>query len=439
MVEITLRLPSRRLHGRLEPRAESSSAPLEGEEAALPSDPDMLVELGKAEAAAILHLERSNSELLAALQAEEDDDFRAAVEDNRATLARKYARLAEIGARLGRELAPRAAVGPKASSSSSGAASPRSAVGDDAAATLARMRTLLQRVKRKAAGISASSSAPASPSSGSQPRGGPGDDSVGTLSRMQNLLQRLKRKAAELEDEALAGELGGLTITSAWMECEERERKVARLHESQQTDSSAGPARTTPKPEPPVDVAAIAAPTAPAAPAAPTTPSAAAASPLRTQEEASPRGGDCAGDAAAAADLRTEERLRSLLRSLKRKAAELEEEAVIDSLRGLSVAAAARPPPPLPLLFPTAGSSCAAPSLALGPPCAVGGAGAGADASMSGGGDAYVSDCGGGISGGGGDSGGGCPTPTPRGVDDVSGRGGGCATPRGAARPRLQS
>jgi len=138
---------------------------------ALPQDREMLLELGRAEATAIRHLERSNTELLAALEVDEDSDFRLAVNDNLAVLERKYVRLADIGTKLGQPVPPSRGPASAWADSSCPSASSRSrtrdssqdmafdiksiGVADNDASTLSRMHTLLQQVKRKASALEA--------------------------------------------------------------------------------------------------------------------------------------------------------------------------------------------------------------------------------------------------------------------------------------------
>mmetsp|Transcript_109262 Transcript_109262/g.210046 ORF Transcript_109262/g.210046 Transcript_109262/m.210046 type:complete len:106 (-) Transcript_109262:12-329(-) len=62
----------------------------------LPDDITELRQVREAELIRIHHLERSNEEILEALQAEEDSDLREALEDNKLALEQKHARIREI-------------------------------------------------------------------------------------------------------------------------------------------------------------------------------------------------------------------------------------------------------------------------------------------------------------------------------------------------------
>lgn len=94
MVEISV--PRLGVQGRLEPQKSDRTQPL-------PDHPELLAALGRTEATSIRHLERSNKELVAALEVCEDSDFRTALEENAKILKAKYARLTEISAKLGSE------------------------------------------------------------------------------------------------------------------------------------------------------------------------------------------------------------------------------------------------------------------------------------------------------------------------------------------------
>jgi len=258
-------------------------------EVPLPDDLDILGELGRAEATAIRHLERSNAELLAELQVAEDADFRAAVEENWVVLQRKYVRLTEISERVSLGLVLRARLCAAEPSSGSlgagqGSAWDGSPVGTDS--TIAAVAAV------------------------APPSGAGGDDIATTLTRMQTLLRQVKRKASELEDDLMVGELGDLTLAPRW------ERKVPRLHESSTSPMS-----------------------------------------LRGADDSGGTGegggeaaaeGSSAGDGGTSRlegplpphvlqDADTTERLGALLRGVRRKAAELEEDVVTGSLCGLSL------------------------------------------------------------------------------------------------------
>mmetsp|Transcript_5013 Transcript_5013/g.11382 ORF Transcript_5013/g.11382 Transcript_5013/m.11382 type:complete len:106 (+) Transcript_5013:62-379(+) len=62
----------------------------------LPDDITELRQLKEAELMRIHHLERSNAEILEALESEEDPELRLAIEDNKVALEKKHARIAEI-------------------------------------------------------------------------------------------------------------------------------------------------------------------------------------------------------------------------------------------------------------------------------------------------------------------------------------------------------
>jgi len=268
-------------------------------EAPLPDDLELLSELGRSEATAIRHLERSNEELLAELRVAEDVDFRTAVEENYAVLQRKYARLAEISERvsLGLLLRARLERGSGASSSGAGQGIARDSmvVGPEPAP--------LSSAAAAAAAIAAVTPAA-------------GDDAAATLTRMQTLLRHVKRKASELEDDLMVGDLGDLTITARW------DRKAARLMDSLR----------------PADEVVAAADIAGAEPLegglGGDVVSDCADSPLlqlAAQDTAALDAGPTAAAALAA------ERLGALLRGVRRKAAELEEDVVSGSFCGLSL------------------------------------------------------------------------------------------------------
>eukprot|EP00927_Polykrikos_kofoidii_P064401 TRINITY_DN5959_c0_g2_i2.p2 TRINITY_DN5959_c0_g2~~TRINITY_DN5959_c0_g2_i2.p2 ORF type:complete len:196 (+),score=47.80 TRINITY_DN5959_c0_g2_i2:61-588(+) len=87
MVEIYI--PKKQLVGELQPTCREEADDL-------PDDLDALRDLELVESEKIFHLERSNRELLEALEAGEDADFRDAVQDNEQILIRKYSRVACI-------------------------------------------------------------------------------------------------------------------------------------------------------------------------------------------------------------------------------------------------------------------------------------------------------------------------------------------------------
>mmetsp|Transcript_27323 Transcript_27323/g.41298 ORF Transcript_27323/g.41298 Transcript_27323/m.41298 type:complete len:182 (-) Transcript_27323:80-625(-) len=101
MVEI--HIPKKGIHGRLEPIAQ----PAEDE---LPDDLQILRAMEEHETLAITHLERSNTELKAALAEMEDDaDFQIAVIENLAVLSQKKKLLEQVREKI-KELDPNAVI-----------------------------------------------------------------------------------------------------------------------------------------------------------------------------------------------------------------------------------------------------------------------------------------------------------------------------------------
>eukprot|EP00933_Yihiella_yeosuensis_P048373 TRINITY_DN4450_c0_g1_i2.p1 TRINITY_DN4450_c0_g1~~TRINITY_DN4450_c0_g1_i2.p1 ORF type:complete len:111 (-),score=35.22 TRINITY_DN4450_c0_g1_i2:271-603(-) len=68
----------------------------EKEKEQLPDDVTELRQLKEAELLRIHHLERSNQEILDALEADEDSDLRQAIDDNKIAIETKQARIQEI-------------------------------------------------------------------------------------------------------------------------------------------------------------------------------------------------------------------------------------------------------------------------------------------------------------------------------------------------------
>mmetsp|Transcript_23241 Transcript_23241/g.41579 ORF Transcript_23241/g.41579 Transcript_23241/m.41579 type:complete len:140 (+) Transcript_23241:98-517(+) len=91
MVEV--HIPKKGVWGRLQP------APKE-EDDDLPDDMNALRELEEHESTALLHLERSNEELLVELEDEEDADFRDAVRENLQVMEIKRKRLDEVRGKI---------------------------------------------------------------------------------------------------------------------------------------------------------------------------------------------------------------------------------------------------------------------------------------------------------------------------------------------------
>jgi len=264
----------------------------------LPDDLELLRELGRAEATAIRHLERSNTELFAELQVAEDADFRAAIEENCAVLQRKYALLAEISERvgLGLLLRTRLCVAERACGASQG-----SARGEPGA------------LHCEGAPEAASHTVPGVTGAGC------GDDAATTLTRMQTLLRQVKRKASELEDDLMTSELGHLTLSASW------ERKAARSAEEVGGTDDGGSISDVP--------GHFSWPCLkPCAPGCSNQPGDVGNERSEGMLLHVPQVTD-AGPATAKAV----ERLGALLRGVKRKAAELEEDVVAGSLRELSL------------------------------------------------------------------------------------------------------
>lgn len=303
MVEVTL--PWCGLRGRLEPPSREHG------EGALPHDAQLLEALGRAEATAIWHLERSNEELRAALAVADDQDFRLAVEENRGVLSRKYLRLSEISARLALGAGP-AAVLPLPTSSGCARCAGISLEPDGACGCGAAPR-----------GGSRLPSAPPA-AAPAPPEGAEQEPAARELAvRLEALLRQVKRKALELE---AAAAHGGSPDAAAPPSC-----KAARLAwggggRPAPAPPAASEGRAGARPPPPPDSAAV--PGGPQAALAP-------APWLATSGE--PSGAAAAGEGAAAADAQAERALAGLLRGLKRKAAELEEQAIVDGFCSLSV------------------------------------------------------------------------------------------------------
>lgn len=275
-------------------------------ETPLPDDLGLLSTLGRVEATAIRHLERSNVDLLTELQFAEDTDLRGAVEDNLVMLQRRYQRLADISEKVSRGLVIRARL--VASERGGGVGSAGAVQG---------------AVREGSADALEPTTFPASPAlaAGSPvPAAGPGDDSSSTLTRMQTLLRQVKRKAAELEEDLISGDLSSLGIAPRW------ERKAARLQEGaalaglrglsleaaaqRETEDTAGAACEGMEV---LEGEVAAGQLEPLAPHA-------------VQDAAE------GGPASVAV-----ERLGALLRGVRRKAAELEEDVVSCSFSGLSI------------------------------------------------------------------------------------------------------
>jgi len=89
MVEV--HIPKKKIWGRLEP-APTCAADPEG----LPDDLRLLQELKEREMGQIAHLEISNQQLAEFLDAEDDPEFRTAIDENLDVLVRKRQRLEEI-------------------------------------------------------------------------------------------------------------------------------------------------------------------------------------------------------------------------------------------------------------------------------------------------------------------------------------------------------
>jgi len=274
------------------------------DEVPLPDDLELLSELGRAEATAIRHLERSNEELLAELQLAEDVDFRAAVEENCSVLQRKYARLAEISERVSLGLLLRARL--CVFDCSSGASSSGGCLGAGQGSARDAAMAGSDPAPLSAAAAATAAVAAVTPAAG--------DDAAATLKRMQTLLRHVKRKASELEDDLMVGDLSGLAIAPHW------ERKAARLHDSVR---------------PSEDVAAHGAPECSGAESPEGDTAADRADGFLSQLVVPDASAADASPAAAAAV--AAERLGALLRGVRRKAAELEEDVVAGSFCGLSL------------------------------------------------------------------------------------------------------
>jgi len=262
----------------------------------LPEDLGVLSELGRAEATAIRHLERSNAELLEELELAEDADFRAAVQHNVVVLQRKYANLAQISERVGWSLVLRA----------------RNTAVDRGCGPCGTVAVGSLGVGQGSAHECSTELNPGIRS----------DDVATTLLRMQTLLQHVKRKASELEDDLMVGDLGSLAIAPRW------ERKVARRHEAAVMPGLRGPpSESAPHPLQRVSEDASS-----------------SEAPARGGGEGVPDHAESAGlqdvsdfDSGHAGGLAAVERLGALLRGVRRKAIELEEDVIAGSLRSLSV------------------------------------------------------------------------------------------------------
>jgi len=264
----------------------------------LPDDLLLLSELGRAEATAIRHLERSNEQLLEELQFAEDTDFREAVEENLGVLQQKYANLAAITEKISRGLVLRAR-----SSASSSRSLP-------ASSSAVESRTL--EVTCPGAVIRESAA-----DMGSERQR---DDMATTLLRMQTLLKQVKRKASELEDDLIVGDLEGLVLGPRW------ERKAARLRETAALPGVRGLSRRS------IQHRAV------AEEATALTSGGASASsdaPATTYTSATPSACHAgSGDSG----LRAAEQLGVLLRGVRRKAVELEDDPMAADLHSVSVA-----------------------------------------------------------------------------------------------------
>jgi len=264
----------------------------------LPDDLLMLSELGRAEATAIRHLESSNEQLLEELQFAEDTDFREAVGENLGVLQQKYANLAAITEKISRGLVLRAR--------SSGSSSRALPVSSSAVESRTREVTCHGAVVRESAA-----------DMGSERQR---DDMATTLLRMQTLLKQVKRKASELEDDLIVGDLEGLVLGPRW------DRKAARLRETAALPGIRGLSRRSIQHRAVADEAtaltsggASASSDAPATTYTSTTPSTYLAD---------------SNDSG----LQAAEQLGVLLRGVRRKAAELEDDAMAADLHGLSLA-----------------------------------------------------------------------------------------------------
>lgn len=274
----------------------------------LPDDLLLLSELGRAEATAIRHLERSNEQLLEELQFAEDTDFREAVEENLGVLQQKYANLAAITEKISRGLVLRA----RSSASSSRALPASSSAVESRALEVACPGAV---VRESAADM------------GSERQR---DDMAITLLRMQTLLKQVKRKASELEDDLIVGDLEGLMLGPRW------ERKAARLRETAALPGIRGLSRRSIQhravAEEPSALEHMQAGLMESSGGA----SASSDSPATTYYTSSTPSACLAGSSDSG--LQAAEQLGVLLRGVRRKAAELEDDAMAADLHSLSLA-----------------------------------------------------------------------------------------------------
>lgn len=255
------------------------SRPALQHEPPLPNDLELLSELGKAEAETIRRLERSNGELLAALLVEEDADARAMVEQNRAVLQRKYARLAAISAKVQHWLLLRSrdcSESLQGDGSSCGSAAP--AGGAQAGLT----------------GVWESSTDMA------------GDE---TAAAAAALLQRVKRRGSELEEDSVSGDLRALAIGPPPRKVAATATSFAATRATDGTDSDGWEASSASRPG------------------------------RRTE---SPEAGPATSGSEDAVPSAVE-RMGALLRRVKRKAAELEADTVANGICSLSLTTESSP------------------------------------------------------------------------------------------------
>jgi len=264
----------------------------------LPDDLSLLSELGRAEATAIRHLEGSNEQLLEELQFAEDSDFREAVEDNLGVLQQKYANLAAITEKISRGLVLRA----QNSASSSRSHPVSSSAMESRTLEVTCPSTMLRE--------------PAADIGSERQR----DDMAATLLRMQTLLKQVKRKASELEDDLISGDLEGLVLGPRW------ERKTARLRETAALPGIRGLSRRSMQHRAVADeTTAIASGGASSSSDAPVTTYTSSAPPAHLASSSD-------------SGLQAAEQLGVLLRGVRRKAAELEDDAMAADLHSLSLA-----------------------------------------------------------------------------------------------------
>lgn len=192
----------------------------------------LLGDAGRAEAAAIRHLERSNDELRAALlSGEDDDDFREALRDNEAVLQRKYARLREISGRS--PCTGVAAVSFTAANAASGASSAAPLAGlAGSGDVLAQMKTLLGQVKRKAVGLQ---EAAASPQLDISP-----PPSSAARASARGGVEQVKRKADEMQGRASATPLHPPALPAPQALSHDHERRYAGVDEPREGAAGGG-------------------------------------------------------------------------------------------------------------------------------------------------------------------------------------------------------